>query len=87
MKSDLAGAFHDLQLIQSDRNSKAYIPALQKVDLQKYYQDFSRIANGQIEEAVSKFGSVKRKMALYDEEAKQIYDQSQQRFHFQVCPP
>ena len=87
VKSDLAGASQDLQMIQSDRNSKAYIPALQKVDLPRFYQDFSRIANGQIEDAVSKFEGVKRKMAFYDEEAKQIYDRSQQRFHFQVCPP
>ena len=87
VKSDLVGASQNLQVIQSDRNIKGYIPALQKVDLQKYYQDFYRIANGQIEEAVSKFEGVKRKVALYDQEAKKIYDSSQQEFHFSVCPP
>lgn len=87
VKSDLAGASRDLQVILGDSRSKRDIPALQGIDLEKYFRDFARTANVQVESAVLKFGRVKRTMALYDAEAKKIYDNSQQEFQFQACPP
>lgn len=87
MKSDLDGASRDLRVILGDSRSKSEIPIMRKVDLKTYFQDFSRTTNDQIASAVSKFGRVERTMALYDAEAKTIYDSSQQEFQFQACPP
>ena len=87
IKMDLERASQEFLIIQNDRRSKNYVPALQNIDLSKYFQEFTRKANGQVMDAVLKFKGVREKMALYDEEAKRIYDRSQQEFHFQVCYP
>lgn len=86
VRTDIDGAKKNLVAIESYAKSNNFNdPVLGKVDISKYFQEFSGLATNQVNDAASRFNGIREKIVFYKEEAKSVYDKSQKVFRFESC--